>query len=34
VYAAVDPSGHTIALLQERGTRAASVMVVRPATLR
>ncbi|MFD4366602.1 tRNA pseudouridine(55) synthase TruB [Rhodococcus sp. NPDC058521] len=34
VYAAIDPSGHTIALLQERGRRAGSVMVVRPATLR
>lgn len=33
-YAAIDPSGHTIALLQERGRRASSVMVVRPATLR
>ena len=34
VYAAVDPTGHTIALLQEKGKRASSVMVVRPATLR
>ncbi|MFZ2173608.1 MAG: tRNA pseudouridine(55) synthase TruB [Rhodococcus sp. (in: high G+C Gram-positive bacteria)] len=34
VYAAIDPEGHTIALLQERGKRAGSVMVVRPATLR
>ncbi|NKS24881.1 tRNA pseudouridine(55) synthase TruB [Rhodococcus hoagii] len=34
IYAAVDPSGHTIALIQERGKRASSVMVVRPATLR
>ncbi|MFC4602949.1 tRNA pseudouridine(55) synthase TruB [Rhodococcus kronopolitis] len=34
VYAAIDPTGHTIALLQERGKRASSVMVVRPATLR
>jgi tRNA pseudouridine55 synthase len=33
-YAAIDPDGHTIALLQERGRRASSVMVVRPATLR
>ncbi|MFF0814145.1 tRNA pseudouridine(55) synthase TruB [Rhodococcus sp. NPDC003318] len=33
-YAAIDPTGHTIALLQERGRRAGSVMVVRPATLR
>ncbi|NLG54670.1 MAG: tRNA pseudouridine(55) synthase TruB [Rhodococcus sp.] len=34
VYAAIDPQGHTIALLQEKGRRASSVMVVRPATLR
>ncbi|QCQ90733.1 tRNA pseudouridine(55) synthase TruB [Rhodococcus sp. SGAir0479] len=34
VYAAIDPDGHTIALVQERGKRASSVMVVRPATLR
>ena len=34
VYAAIDPDGHTIALLQEKGRRASSVMVVRPATLR
>ena len=34
VYAAIDPEGHTIALLQEKGRRASSVMVVRPATLR
>ena len=34
VYAAIDPGGSTIALLQERGKRASSVMVVRPATLR
>lgn len=34
VHAAIDPSGHTIALLQEKGRRASSVMVVRPATLR
>lgn len=34
VYAAIDPTGHTIALLQEKGKRASSVMVVRPATLR
>ncbi|ORM23919.1 tRNA pseudouridine(55) synthase TruB [Williamsia sp. 1135] len=33
-YAAIDPDGHTIALLQEKGRRASSVMVVRPATLR
>lgn len=34
IYAAIDPDGHTIALIQERGKRASSVMVVRPATLR
>ncbi len=33
-YAAIDPEGNTIALLQEKGRRASSVMVVRPATLR
>ncbi|NNH74991.1 tRNA pseudouridine(55) synthase TruB [Nocardia uniformis] len=33
VYAAVDPAGHAIALVQESGKRAASVMVVRPANL-
>ncbi len=33
VYAAIDPDGHAIALLQENGKRAASVMVVRPVTL-
>ncbi|MFE3226009.1 tRNA pseudouridine(55) synthase TruB [Nocardia sp. NPDC059228] len=33
VYAAVDPEGHAIALLQESGKRASSVMVVRPANL-
>lgn len=33
VYAAIDPGGNTIALVQERGKRASSVMVVRPATL-
>lgn len=33
-YAAIDPDGNTIALLQEKGRRASSVMVVRPATLR
>ncbi|WP_433710672.1 tRNA pseudouridine(55) synthase TruB [Nocardia sp. CA-084685] len=31
VYAAIDPSGRAIALLQESGKRAASVMVVRPS---
>ncbi|MFD4429365.1 tRNA pseudouridine(55) synthase TruB [Nocardia sp. NPDC058497] len=30
VYAAIDPSGRAIALLEESGKRAASVMVVRP----
>ncbi len=34
VYAAVDENGRAIALLQEKGKRAGSVMVVRPATLR
>ncbi|WP_040692987.1 tRNA pseudouridine(55) synthase TruB [Nocardia vinacea] len=33
VYAAIDPSGRAIALLQESGRRAASVMVVRPSNL-
>ncbi|MGW5318418.1 tRNA pseudouridine(55) synthase TruB [Nocardia thailandica] len=33
VYAAVDPEGRAIALLQESGKRAASVFVVRPANL-
>ncbi|RVW03584.1 tRNA pseudouridine(55) synthase TruB [Rhodococcus spongiicola] len=33
IYAAIDPSGHTIALVEERGKRAGSVMVLRPATL-
>ncbi|AMY18811.1 MULTISPECIES: tRNA pseudouridine(55) synthase TruB [Nocardiaceae] len=33
VYAAVGPDGRTVALVQERGKRAGSVMVVRPATL-
>ncbi|MBF6132592.1 tRNA pseudouridine(55) synthase TruB [Nocardia otitidiscaviarum] len=33
VYAAIDPSGRAIALLQESGKRASSVMVVRPANL-
>ncbi|WP_433613371.1 tRNA pseudouridine(55) synthase TruB [Prescottella agglutinans] len=33
VYATIDPDGNTIALVQERGKRASSVMVVRPATL-
>ncbi|MBJ8341511.1 tRNA pseudouridine(55) synthase TruB [Antrihabitans sp. YC3-6] len=34
VYATVDSEGRAIALVQEKGKRAASVMVVRPATLR
>ncbi len=34
VYAAIDPEGRAIALLEERGKRAAAVMVVRPATLK
>ncbi|GAA1902178.1 tRNA pseudouridine(55) synthase TruB [Williamsia serinedens] len=34
VHAAVTADGRVIALLQEKGRRAASVMVVRPATLR
>lgn len=34
IYTVVDPAGRAIALVQEKGRRAASVMVVRPATLR
>ncbi|MGB3304538.1 tRNA pseudouridine(55) synthase TruB [Gordonia sp. (in: high G+C Gram-positive bacteria)] len=34
IYTVIDPSGHAIALVQEKGRRASSVMVVRPATLR
>lgn len=34
VYGVVDPDGRVIALVKESGRRAASVMVVRPATLR
>lgn len=34
VYGVEDPDGRVIALLKESGRRAASVMVVRPATLR
>lgn len=34
VYVVVDPAGRAIALVQEKGRRASSVMVVRPATLR
>ncbi|WP_228002704.1 tRNA pseudouridine(55) synthase TruB [Nocardia australiensis] len=33
VYAAIDPQGRAIALVQESGKRAASVMVVRPSNL-
>ncbi|MCH5642432.1 tRNA pseudouridine(55) synthase TruB [Gordonia sp. ABSL49_1] len=34
VYVVVDPAQRAIALVQEKGRRASSVMVVRPATLR
>ncbi|NDK90912.1 tRNA pseudouridine(55) synthase TruB [Gordonia desulfuricans] len=34
IHVAVDPEGQAIALIQEKGRRASSVMVVRPATLR
>ncbi|NMN99852.1 tRNA pseudouridine(55) synthase TruB [Gordonia sp. TBRC 11910] len=34
VYVAIDPDGRPIALIREKGRRASSVMVVRPATLR
>lgn len=34
VYCVVNPAGQAIALIQEKGKRASSVMVVRPATLR
>ena len=34
VHVAVNPAGEAIALIQEKGRRASSVMVVRPATLR
>ncbi|GAA4641900.1 tRNA pseudouridine(55) synthase TruB [Gordonia humi] len=34
IYTVVDPSGQAIALVQEKGRRASSVMVVRPANLR
>ncbi|MGW3485445.1 tRNA pseudouridine(55) synthase TruB [Rhodococcus indonesiensis] len=33
VYAAIDPSGRAAALLQEKGTRASPVFVVRPSTM-
>lgn len=34
IYVVVDPADKAIALIQEKGRRLASVMVVRPATLR
>ena len=34
IYVVIDPGGRAIALVQEKGRRASSVMVVRPATLR
>ncbi len=34
IYVVVDPAGQAIALVREKGRRASSVMVVRPATLR
>lgn len=33
VYAATDPDGRVIALLQDKGSRTTSVVVIRPATL-
>jgi tRNA pseudouridine55 synthase len=33
VYAATDPAGRVIALLEDRGPRTGSVVVIRPATL-
>ncbi len=33
-YVVIDPAGQAIALIEEKGRRASSVMVVRPATLR
>ncbi|AQT80714.1 tRNA pseudouridine(55) synthase TruB [Mycolicibacterium litorale] len=33
VYAATDPAGQVIALLEDRGARTKSVVVIRPATL-
>ncbi|WP_040353558.1 tRNA pseudouridine(55) synthase TruB [Corynebacterium caspium] len=33
VYAAVDPAGHAIALIQEKGKRLATIFVARPSTL-
>ncbi|GAA3041456.1 tRNA pseudouridine(55) synthase TruB [Gordonia defluvii] len=34
VYVVIDPDDHPIALVQEKGRRASSIMVVRPATMR
>ncbi|QTI66858.1 tRNA pseudouridine(55) synthase TruB [Gordonia polyisoprenivorans] len=34
IHVGVDPRGQAIALIEEKGRRASSVMVVRPATLR
>ena len=34
IYVVVDPADKAIALIQEKGRRASSIMVVRPATLR
>lgn len=34
IHVGVDPHGQAIALIEEKGRRASSVMVVRPATLR
>ncbi|GAB19121.1 tRNA pseudouridine synthase B [Gordonia effusa NBRC 100432] len=34
IYVVIDPAGQPIALIREKGRRASSVMVVRPATLR
>ena len=33
VYAATDPDGRVIALLEDKGPRTKSVVVIRPATL-
>ena len=33
VYAATDPGGQVISLLEDRGSRTKSVVVIRPATL-
>ena len=32
-YAAVDPDGHSIALIKEKGKRLSTVFVARPSTL-